>query len=199
VLPIRLPPLRERLEDLEALVEALADDIARRSGMPHKSLAPEALDLLAAQPWPGNIRELRNVLEQATLMTDELHLAAQHFAAALPLAVRAAAGAASPGPGARASPAPSVQPATPAGRGAAAAPADAAHASLAATPTALLRPLAEQVNEVEDAAIAAALAATGGNRVAAARLLCMSRAALYAKLTRQPSVPRDHAAGPACT
>jgi len=202
VLPIRLPPLRERLEDLEALVEALADDIARRSGMPHKSLAPEALDLLAAQPWPGNIRELRNVLEQATLMTDEQHLAAQHFAAALPLAVRAAGGAAPLGPGAGASLAPSAQPATLARRGAAAAPADAAdvaHASFAATPPALLRPLAEQVNEVEDAAIAAALAATGGNRVAAARLLCMSRAALYAKLTRQPSVPRDHAAGPGCT
>jgi transcriptional regulator with PAS, ATPase and Fis domain len=71
VLPIRLPSLRERREDLDALVEALAEDIARRSGMPHKSLAPDALDLLAAQPWPGNIRELRNVLEQATLMTDD--------------------------------------------------------------------------------------------------------------------------------
>ena len=36
VLPIRLPPLRERLDDLEALVETLLDDIARRSGLPHK-------------------------------------------------------------------------------------------------------------------------------------------------------------------
>src|SRR5687767_2687844 len=62
VLPIRLPALRERLSDLEALIEALSEDIARRSGLPHKSLAPDALELLAAQPWPGNIRELRNVL-----------------------------------------------------------------------------------------------------------------------------------------
>jgi DNA-binding NtrC family response regulator len=50
----------------------------------------------------------------------------------------------------------------------------------------LLRPLAEQVSEVEDAAIGAALEATGGNRVAAAKLLRMSRAALYAKLARRP-------------
>ena len=74
VLPIRLPPLRERLADLEALVDALADDIARRSGLPHKGLTTDALDLLAQHRWPGNIRELRNVLEQATLMTDDLVL-----------------------------------------------------------------------------------------------------------------------------
>src|SRR6185369_11699897 len=81
VLPIRLPALRERAADLEALVEALAEDIARRSGLPHKSLTPDALDLLARHSWPGNIRELRNVLEQATLMTDDAVLDASHFAA----------------------------------------------------------------------------------------------------------------------
>ncbi|MBL8341313.1 MAG: sigma 54-interacting transcriptional regulator [Rubrivivax sp.] len=180
VLPIRLPPLRERLEDLEALVEALGEDIARRSGMAqmaHKSVAPEALDLLAAQPWPGNIRELRNVLEQATLMTDERVLGARHFAAALPLA----------GPGL----AVAAVTAAPATRGAPARPGtDGGETTVAAlpapSPAALLRPLAEQVNEVEDAAITAALEATGGNRVAAAKLLRMSRAALYAKLARQP-------------
>ena len=74
MLPIRVPPLRERSADLESLADALADDIARRSGMPHKSLAVDALELLARQPWPGNIRELRNVLEQASLMTDDLVL-----------------------------------------------------------------------------------------------------------------------------
>ncbi len=79
VLPIRLPPLRERLDDLEALVETLAEDISRRSGLPHKSLNADALDLLARHDWPGNIRELRNVLEQATLMTDDPSLGARHF------------------------------------------------------------------------------------------------------------------------
>jgi transcriptional regulator with PAS, ATPase and Fis domain len=184
VLPIRLPPLRERLADLEALADALSEDIARRSGMAHKGLAPDALDLLAAQSWPGNIRELRNVIEQATLMTDDAHLGARHFAAALPLALRAP-----PVPG-RAAEGEALAGAAMAGAAtldtradgaSVAAPADQA-AALAA---ALLRPLAEQVNEVEDAAIGAALQATGGNRVAAAKLLRMSRAALYAKLARQ--------------
>src|SRR5262249_26328057 len=84
VLPIRLPALRERMSDLEALVEALADDISRRSGLPHKALAPEALELLARRAWPGNIRELRNVLEQASLMTDDLQLTVAHFKGATP-------------------------------------------------------------------------------------------------------------------
>jgi DNA-binding NtrC family response regulator len=182
VLPIRLPALRERLADLEALAEALSEDIARRSGMAHKSLAPDALDLLAALPWPGNIRELRNVIEQATLMTDDLHLQARHFAASLPLARLALGAEGVPAPGAPAAArawavgAVADAPLGPQGR----LPFDPAGAG------ALLRPLAEQVSEVEDAAITAALQATGGNRVAAARLLRMSRAALYAKLARQP-------------
>ncbi len=170
VLPIRVPPLRDRLQDLEALVEALAEDIARRSGLPHKSLSPEALDLLAAQAWPGNIRELRNVLEQATLMTDDAQLGPAHFAAALRLAPRAA----------------TVVPVS-----AAAASAPARRAALAVTappPGGLLRPLQQQVDEVEQAALAAALQATAGNRLAAARLLKMSRAALYDKLARHPGL-----------
>ena len=81
VLPIRLPALRERLADLEALVEALSEDVARRSGLPVRSVSPEALALLARQGWPGNIRELRNTLEQAALMTDDLVLEERHFAA----------------------------------------------------------------------------------------------------------------------
>ena len=76
VLPFRLPALRDRLDHLEALAETLADDISRRSGLPHKSLTPDALDLLTPHAWPGNIRELRNVLEQASMMTDDLLLGA---------------------------------------------------------------------------------------------------------------------------
>ena len=189
VLPIQVPPLRDRLQDLEALVEALAEDIARRSGLPHKSLSPEALDLLAAQRWPGNIRELRNVLEQATLMTDDTQLGPSHFAAALRLVPQ--------------------QPKTlqsmpvsprPAPAGASAAPTAAGDAndrlppvlpSMPAPvepPATMLRPLHEQVDEVECAAIASALQATSGNRMAAARLLQMSRAALYDKLARHPAL-----------
>lgn len=169
VLPIRLPALRERIDDLEALVEGLAEDIARRSGLPAKALAPEALDWLAAQPWPGNIRELRNALEQATLMTDDTLLEPRHFGAAAATAATAANATATAAAGAARASAPA------AGQG-------------GGHPGGLLRPLHEQVGEVERAAIGAALAACAGNRVAAARLLGMSRAALYDRLARWPDL-----------
>jgi transcriptional regulator with PAS, ATPase and Fis domain len=163
VLPIRLPPLRERLDDLEALAEVLMEDIARRSGLAARGLAPDALDWLGRQAWPGNIRELRNTLEQAALMTDERVLHARHFGAGIP------PGALSAGPSA---PAVAEAPAVPVFRPAAPAP----------------RTLAEQVAEVERRAIAEALAATGGNRVAAARRLGMPRSVLYERLSRYPEL-----------
>jgi transcriptional regulator with PAS, ATPase and Fis domain len=161
VLPIRLPALRERLADLEAL----ADDIARRSGLPHKAVSADALEWLGRQAWPGNIRELRNALEQATLMTDDPLLEPRHFGAT------PAAGAAR-----------AADPAGTATRAGDAAPMPPAPSST------LLRPLAEQVAELERAAIGAALRASGGNRVATARLLAMSRAALYERLARWPEL-----------
>ncbi|MFZ1909177.1 MAG: sigma 54-interacting transcriptional regulator, partial [Burkholderiales bacterium] len=60
VLPIRVPPLRERLSDLEALAENLLENIAARTGMPQRELTPAALAALAGHEWRGNIRELRN-------------------------------------------------------------------------------------------------------------------------------------------
>jgi DNA-binding NtrC family response regulator len=86
VLPIRLPALRERLSDLEALAETLLESIAARTGMPQRVLAPSALPALAAHPWPGNVRELRNVLEQAAMLTDHARLGAEDFARVLPAA-----------------------------------------------------------------------------------------------------------------
>ena len=86
VLPIRVPPLRERLADLEALAENLLESIAARSGMPQRELAPGALAVLAAHEWRGNVRELRNVLEQAAMLTDRARLDAEDFAAILPRA-----------------------------------------------------------------------------------------------------------------
>ena len=84
VLPIRVPPLRERLDDLDALAEHLLEDIARRGAMAPRGLAADALDVLAAHAWPGNIRELRNVLEQASLMSDQLQLDAAALRPLLP-------------------------------------------------------------------------------------------------------------------
>ncbi len=83
VLPIRVPALRERSADLEALAEALLAEIAARSGMPQRELTPDALAALAGYPWPGNVRELRNALEQAAMLTDSLQLTAADFARVL--------------------------------------------------------------------------------------------------------------------
>ena len=183
VLPIRLPALRERMPDLEALVEALADDIARRSGLPHKGVSADALELLARRSWPGNIRELRNVLEQATLMTDDTVLTAAHFKS---VSDRGEGAAVAPGglPPKAAAPleAPSVAP----GVARAAALAVAGRmAEPAAEPVAALgaiKPLPQAIAELETRAIRDALAATGGNKLAASRLLGISRATLYEKL-----------------
>ncbi len=91
VLPIRVPALRERLSDLEALAESLLESIAMRTGMPQRELAPTALAALAAHDWPGNIRELRNVLERAAMLTDKARLGAEDFAPILPTSASAEA------------------------------------------------------------------------------------------------------------
>lgn len=87
VLPIPLPPLRERSEDLAALCEHLLEQIAERTGMPQRELTPSARLALATYDWPGNVRELRNVLEQAGMLTDRISLTAEDFASILPARV----------------------------------------------------------------------------------------------------------------
>ncbi|MGA3678953.1 sigma-54 interaction domain-containing protein [Pseudomonas graminis] len=69
VLPIQVPPLRERLDDIPALTEAILEDLRSQH-----ELAPAAMTALAQHAWPGNIRELRNVLERAALLSDDLQL-----------------------------------------------------------------------------------------------------------------------------
>ncbi|RMH81917.1 sigma-54-dependent Fis family transcriptional regulator, partial [Pseudomonas sp. AOB-7] len=70
VLALRVPPLRERAGDIPALIEHLLDDLANRSGLAPLELSGDALALLCAQPWRGNVRELRNLLERAQLAVD---------------------------------------------------------------------------------------------------------------------------------
>src|SRR6478735_7092198 len=74
VLPIRVPALRERRADIPALVEVLGEDMALRSGSAPPELSADAIALLSAQTWRGNIRELRNVLEQAAMRSDSQHI-----------------------------------------------------------------------------------------------------------------------------
>ncbi len=78
VLPIHVPPLRDRLEDIPALSEAILEELRSQH-----ELDREALALLAQHAWPGNIRELRNVLERAALLSDDLVLNATDIRAAI--------------------------------------------------------------------------------------------------------------------
>jgi DNA-binding NtrC family response regulator len=75
VVRLKMPPLRERLEDLPILVETILGPLAKEMGRKPPKVSPRALRKLASYPWPGNIRELRNVLERAllTLSSDEIH------------------------------------------------------------------------------------------------------------------------------
>ncbi|MHA6194850.1 sigma-54 interaction domain-containing protein [Pseudomonas wadenswilerensis] len=78
VLPIEVPALRERIEDLPALTEAILEDLGSRH-----ELEAGALALLGRHAWPGNIRELRNVLERATLLSDRALLGVAEIESAL--------------------------------------------------------------------------------------------------------------------
>jgi transcriptional regulator with PAS, ATPase and Fis domain len=79
VLPIRLPPLRERSEDVSMLCETLLEQIAEQGSEASRTLAADGLARLTAYDWPGNVRELRNVLEQAVAQSDNRRLASADF------------------------------------------------------------------------------------------------------------------------
>ena len=155
VLPIRVPPLRERREDIAALVEVLGEDMALRSGTQPPELSAEALSLLSAQVWRGNIRELRNVLEQATMRSDSHRILSSQLESVL-----RESGVAQLAP----------------------VPAPVVVALAAPKAYAAVRPLSEQVAELEREAIAAAMTASRGNKAAAAKMLGISRATLYERL-----------------
>jgi two-component system response regulator HydG len=70
VVEIVLPPLRERIEDVPALAERFLERAAARHGRPGRSLAPSALAALARHSFPGNVRELRNVIEHAAVLAE---------------------------------------------------------------------------------------------------------------------------------
>jgi DNA-binding NtrC family response regulator len=69
VLPLRLPPLRERPEDIPLLTEHFLRHFAAETGRPVRQIAPPALDCLMAYRWPGNVRELEHAIERAVLLS----------------------------------------------------------------------------------------------------------------------------------
>ena len=149
---IQIPPLRDRLEDLPALIQHFV-----RLARPHLPAgaavtAPEVLQLLAGHRWPGNVRELANVIEHALVLCDELPLQVDHLPARL--GARAAPGAVTPA-------APSAVP-------------------VMTEPSAAAKP--ESLRELEMRAILEGLERNHGNKARTAEELGISLKTLYNKL-----------------
>jgi len=70
VFPIEMPPLRQRREDIPLLVQYFIDRFARKAGKSIRGLNKKTLDLLQSYPWPGNIRELQNVIERSVIVCE---------------------------------------------------------------------------------------------------------------------------------
>ncbi|MFL6230914.1 MAG: sigma-54-dependent transcriptional regulator [Pyrinomonadaceae bacterium] len=80
VITIELPPLRQRKEDLPLLSEQLIATLAERHGRPARRLSPSALEVLRAHHFPGNVRELRNVIERAVIICSGTQIERHHIA-----------------------------------------------------------------------------------------------------------------------
>jgi len=100
VFPLILPPLRDRPEDIPALVDHFARQVAAQNGWKPATFASEAIDELKRYPWRGNVRELRNVVERLLLLSTGEVVDAGTVLAALPVNAATASSAASlPGSG----------------------------------------------------------------------------------------------------
>ena len=71
VFPVELPPLRDRRDDIPALVEHFAEILGRRVGRSIDHIPPETMMALCSYDWPGNIRELQNLIERAVILSDD--------------------------------------------------------------------------------------------------------------------------------
>ena len=70
VVTLHLPPLRDRPEDLPLLIKHFITTKSKQIGMPEKRISPEAVDALLRYPWPGNVREIENVIERILVLSD---------------------------------------------------------------------------------------------------------------------------------
>jgi two-component system nitrogen regulation response regulator GlnG len=158
VVPIEIPPLRERGEDVAALAQHFVARYAEELGTGPRVLSPDALERLLAHPWPGNVRELENAIKRALVLSTGEVLAPDAFAFLAPPAAAPGEG----GPGLEGLVAREVDGALAAGER------DLYEAVLRR----IERPLLERV-----------LAHTGGNQLRAAALLGINRNTLRKKLT----------------
>jgi formate hydrogenlyase transcriptional activator len=70
VFPIKIPPLRERKDDIPLLAEYFIEHLARKAGKRFRGISKKTLDLLSSYQWPGNIRELQNVIERSVIVCE---------------------------------------------------------------------------------------------------------------------------------
>jgi two-component system nitrogen regulation response regulator NtrX len=83
VIPIRVPPLRERPEDIPPLVEHFVEYFSREHNFKKKPVAPDAMEAMKRHPWRGNVRELRNAIERLLIMVEDPELRPEHLAEVL--------------------------------------------------------------------------------------------------------------------
>jgi len=89
VVPLQMPPLRQRPEDIPALVHHFIAKVCKMEGIPMKSLGPDGLSRLQSCPWPGNVRQLENAVEMAIAMNgDAENLQARHFGLPNPVSAK---------------------------------------------------------------------------------------------------------------
>ncbi|HEX8536700.1 MAG TPA: sigma 54-interacting transcriptional regulator, partial [Cystobacter sp.] len=162
VVPVWLPPLRARPEDIEPLVRHFLEVHARANGRPPFVLTPEGLAVLRAQPWPGNVRQLQNFIERLVVLSDGPLLSGEEVLRELDR---------QPGITPMAAPPPVPSP-----------PLGIPGAALASFSGGEGRTLESQRKGMERQALVDALQRAGDNRTLAARLLGISRRTLYNKL-----------------
>ncbi|NTX05217.1 sigma-54 dependent transcriptional regulator [Myxococcus sp. CA040A] len=161
VVPLWLPALRERPEDIEPLARHFLDVHARTNGKPPFTLTADGLAVIQAQPWPGNVRQLQNFLERLVVLSDGQTLTGEDVSRELARQPGLSAPVLTPSQGTTA--VPTTSSAQPAGAESG-------------------RTLESQRKDTERQAMVDALKRAGDNRTLAARLLGISRRTLYNKL-----------------
>lgn len=81
VIPVQVPALRERTDDIPLLVEDFLEEFAQESGFARKSVAKDVISILQRYPWPGNVRELKNFIERLVILVPEEVIELQHIPA----------------------------------------------------------------------------------------------------------------------
>ena len=83
VIPFHVPPLRQRIEDVPALLRFFMNDFSQLYGQAPKEVSREVIELLTSYSWPGNVRELKNLVERLVIMVSEKKIEPRHLPSSL--------------------------------------------------------------------------------------------------------------------